>query len=247
MKLFWTPNKEGVLVLRDLEKESISFSRDAYFRGEFDSFNYMYYENFNHYVHDDIGCDYERYGCYIMEGDRVLDIGANIGIFSHRAELRGASEVVCFEPLSLAYECLKRNAGQKTKVNRLGVSSKRDFLNFSIHTDYTHIGGGSILPHKDVVTIFNEYVNVIGINEVFSTYGKFDFIKLDIEGGEVDLINAISDENLSSCRCFAMELHGVNGVVELQDRFVHRMNNLGFKQFVLQHNGGLRTINFWKI
>jgi len=246
MKNFWTLDKEGNQVLRDLEKENINFSRDGYFRGEYDSFNYMYYENFNHFVHDDIGCDYERYGCQIKEGDRVLDIGANIGIFSHRAESRGAREVVCFEPLTPTFECLKKNAGSRTLVYNMGVYSRNDLLNFSIHTDFTHVGGGSILAHKNVYTFYMEYVSVIGINELFSEHGNFDFIKLDIEGGEVDIMESIKDENLSTCRCFAMELHGVDNVQNVQDNFVKRMINLGFKHFVLTHNGGLRTINFWK-
>lgn len=246
MKMFWTLNKGGGLVLRDLENENITFSRDAYFKGEYDSFNYMYYENFNHYVHDDIGCDYERYGCVIEKGDRVLDIGANIGIFAHRAETRGAREIVSFEPLSPAYECLKRNAGINTITNKIGVSSKNDLMNFSVHTDYTHVGGGSYLTHKNVITIYEEYVNVIGINDLFNKHGIFDFIKIDIEGGEVEIMKSISDENLSSCRCLAMELHGVDDVQNIQDNFVFRMNKLGFRHFVLLHNGGLRTINFWK-
>ena len=105
-KKIWTLSPEGNEVLRDLKKENEEFSIDLYREGKFDANNFQWYEMFNHYVHDDIGCDYERYGCYIREGDVVLDLGGNIGIFAHRAETRGASKVISFEPVTPTFNCL---------------------------------------------------------------------------------------------------------------------------------------------
>ena len=76
-KKFWTIDKNGEHVLRDLSKEEEGWSYDRYLSGELDAYNYMWHEMFNHYVYDDNGCDYERYGCYIREGDVVLDLGDN--------------------------------------------------------------------------------------------------------------------------------------------------------------------------
>ena len=97
-KLFWTLGPNGDEILRNLEEENKEFTTNDYYNGKFDSNNYQWYEMFNHYVYDDLGCDYERYGCYIIEGDVVLDLGGNIGVFAHRAEIRGASKIISFEP-----------------------------------------------------------------------------------------------------------------------------------------------------
>ena len=105
-KKIWTLDKEGNEVLRDLAKENESFTMDRYYSGDFDGNNYMWHEMFTNFVYDDNGCDYERYGCFIKEGDVVLDIGGNIGIFAHRAEFRGASKVISFEPLTPTFNCL---------------------------------------------------------------------------------------------------------------------------------------------
>jgi len=105
-KKFWTLDKEGKEILRDLEKENENFTFLGYWENKFDSNNYQYQEMFNSYLHEDNGCDYERMGCYIKEGDVVVDIGANIGLFAHRAETRGASKVICFEPMTPTFECL---------------------------------------------------------------------------------------------------------------------------------------------
>ena len=198
-KLFYTLKPDGTEVLRDLKKENENFTLADYNDGKFDGNNYMWYEMFNHYVYDDLGCDYERYGCYIKEGDVVLDLGGNIGLFAHRAEMRGASQVISFEPVTPTFNCLIKNIGPKTLVYKNAVGGKNGFMTFRIHTDFTHIGGGtskdSTVNQKSI--IHSERVIVVGINEIFENIGtKIDFMKVDVEGGEVDVLSSITDENL---------------------------------------------------
>jgi FkbM family methyltransferase len=208
---------------------------------------------FHHFVYDDLGCDYERYGCYIREGDVVLDLGGNIGVFAHRAETRGASKVISFEPVTPTFNCLIKNRGPKTLVYKNAVGGKHGFTTFKIHTDYTHIGGGTsddqdlLLNNKQI--IHSERVIIIGINEIFENMeSKIDFMKIDIEGGEVDVLTSITDENLSSLRCLSGEFHKTYEEFDVfQQSFVERMERLGFKHFTLYHGDGtLITINFWK-
>jgi len=252
-KLFYTLTPDGAEVLRDLKKENENFSRDAYLRGEFDGNNYMWFEMFDHYSFDDNGCDYERRGCYIQEGDVVLDIGANIGLFAHRAETRGASKIICFEPVTPTFNCLIKNKGPKTLVYKNAIGGKQGFTTFNIHTDYTHIGGGT--SHEQDLKlngrniIHSERVIIIGINEIFEGMEcKIDFMKIDIEGGEVDVITSITDKNLSSLRCLAAEFHKTYEEFDtFQSNFTDRMVLLGFKHFTAYYgDGNLRTLTFWK-
>ena len=252
-KLFWTLRPNGEEVLRDLEQENKNFSREAYLRGEFDGNNYQWFEMFHHYSFDDNGCDYERYGCYIREGDVVLDLGGNIGVFAHRAEIRGASKVISFEPVTPTFNCLIKNKGPKTLVYKNAVGGKNGFTTFRIHTDFTHIGGGTSEDQDMLLnerqTIHSERVIIVGINEIFeSMESKIDFMKIDIEGGEVDVLTSITDKNLSKLRCLSAEFHKTYEDFDLfQEQFIQRMNNLSFKSFVLYHgDGNLRTLNFWK-
>jgi FkbM family methyltransferase len=252
-KLFWTLRPNGEEVLRDLEQENKNFSREAYLKGEFDGNNYQWFEMFHHYSFDDNGCDYERYGCYIREGDVVLDLGGNIGVFAHRAEIRGASKVISFEPVTPTFNCLIKNKGPKTLVYKNAVGGKNGFTTFRIHTDFTHIGGGTSEDQDMLLnerqTIHSERVIIVGINEIFeSMESKIDFMKIDIEGGEVDVLTSITDKNLSKLRCLSAEFHKTYEDFDLfQEQFIQRMNNLSFKSFVLYHgDGNLRTLNFWK-
>jgi len=247
-KKFWTIDKNGEHVLRDLSKEEEGWSYDRYLSGELDAYNYMWHEMFNHYVYDDNGCDYERYGCYIREGDVVLDIGGNIGVFAHRAETRGASKVISFEPMTPTFNCLIKNAGPKTDVYKMAIGSKNEWCEFKIEGDLSNTGGGTSVHNSGRDIVLREMVFILDVNEIFNLPNKINFMKIDIEGGEVDVLNAISDNNLSSLRCLSCEFHKLNDEFEdFQQNFINRMNNLGFKSFVLFHGGGnLRTVSFWK-
>ncbi len=252
-KKFWTLLPDGSEVLRDLKKENEEFSIGAYQSGKFDVNNYQWYEMFHHYSFDDNGCDYERYGCFIREGDVVLDLGGNIGVFAHRAESRGASRVISFEPVSPTFSCLIKNKGSRTSVFKNAVGGRNGFTTFSIHTDYTHIGGGTshdqdlMLGGRSIV--HTERVIVIGINEIFEGIDSpIDFLKIDIEGGEVEVLTSIKDEHLSSLRCLAAEFHKTfDAFEEFQSSFIDRMTLLGFRHFTVYYgNGNLRTLTFWK-
>ena len=252
-KLFWTLSSDGTEVLRDLKKENEGFSKPRYDNGEFDGNNFQWYEMFHHHVYDDNGCDYERMGCFIKKGDVVLDLGGNIGLFAHRAEQRGASKVYSFEPVTPTFNCLIKNAGPNTFVYKNGISSHNKFEDFVIHTDFRHIGGGTSkhdeLGLNDVNIIHKEKSYMIGINELFEGLNeKIDFFKIDIEGGEVDVLSSITDENLSSLRCLSSEFHATYDEFEIfQSNFCERMKKLGFSEFILYHGDGkLRTASFWK-
>ena len=192
------------------------------------------------------------YSEYLTKDDKViLDLGGNIGLFAHRAEMRGASQVISFEPVTPTFNCLIKNIGPKTLVYKNAVGGKNGFMTFRIHTDFTHIGGGtsndSTVNQKSI--IHSERVIVVGINEIFENIGtKIDFMKIDVEGGEVDVLSSITDENLSTLRCLSAEFHILDNTYEtFQDYFITRMEKLGFKYFNLYHgNGFLRTLTFWK-
>ena len=252
-KKFWTTDRFGGQVIRDVFEESKSFTWEGYTQGLFDSYNYQYHENFNNYIYDDNGCDYERYGCIIQEGDVVLDIGANIGVFAHRAEIRGASKVICFEPMTPTYNCLTKNIGPNTITYKNAVGGQCGTERFLIHTDFTNTGGGTTLQqdHNSYLheIVYTENVFKVNVNDIFQLYDKIDFMKIDIEGGEVEVLLSITDDNLLRLRCLAAEFHNTyEEFTDFERSFCGRMNRLGFQSFMLVHgtDNVLRTVNFWK-
>lgn len=251
-KLFWTLDLNGKEVLRDLEKEHENFSHENYLKGISDHYNYLWHEMFHNYNFDDNGCDYERMGCQIKEGDYVLDIGANIGVFAHRAEFRGAAKVYAFEPVTPTFNCLIKNKGPKTEVFKLAIGGVNEFRTFKLHTNINNLGGGTCDPDNNLIyknIVFEEKVFVIDINKIFEELvDKVDFLKMDIEGSEFESLNSIKDEYLNKLRCLSAEFHCHSNVFEeFQSKFIQRMEKLNFNHFILYYGDGkLRTISFWK-
>lgn len=247
---FWVTAPNGELILRDLKTESIDFTHEKYYNGEFDAFNYVWYENYDNTEFEANGCDYERRGCSIREGDVVLDVGGNIGAFSRRAEAEGASRVITLEPITPTYQCLSMNRGLRTEIYKFGLAGSTSFQEFQIHDDFTHIGGGtSKTKYENDKIVHRENALCLGVNEFFNggLFDRIDFMKVDIEGGEFDLFDFIHDEHLQKMRCVATEIHGIReDVSEWQNRLNDRMTNLGFTSFTLFYGDFLRTVNYWK-
>lgn len=242
-KNFWTRSKSGTLETRNLDRESRSFNFPDFWEGKYDIYNYLWWEMFGCYEFDSNGCDYERGNCQIREGDVVLDLGANIGAFAHRAEFRGASKVYSFEPIIETFECLKLNRGPKTKIFNIGVSGKSGFERFILEGDFNSMGSGRMEknPNGSNNLIYDEYSYIVDENEVLSL-DRFDFMKVDIEGCEYSLLDSITDENLSKIRCLALEFHNPEIDAIYLPQFNSRISNLGFTSFTLYRNYGLTTV-----
>jgi len=127
----------------------------------------------------------------------VLDIGANTGLFALRvAQLRPGSTVTCYEPMPGNFRQLLetielnhlRNATPMMKG--VGGVSRRERL-------YVHprnIGGHTILPAAD--WNWNHYVDIelVSMAAVLAELpsARCDLLKLDCEGAEKEIIDAIT-------------------------------------------------------
>ena len=199
------------------------------------------------------GCDYERHGCQILPGDVVVDIGANIGLFSHRAELKGASAVYAFEPIFTTYMALYLNSGKKTKTFKNAVYSDQRILEMSIPEMKSNTGGGITKEKLNSVnrhSVVDEMVPSIAINSLFekTMIGKIDFMKMNIAGSELECLSELTDHNLSSLRCLAIGMNlNIPGVDSFKSSFIERCHRLGFKTFTNHYIGGHQlTLNIWR-
>ena len=128
-----------------------------------------------------------RYSELLNEGNIVLDIGANVGIFSLLgAKIVGKTgKIYAFEPSQLTYDALLENINLNKATNifpqKLALSntegtihlgdSEDDALNFIDVKDEN--------PKGEVVEMLT-LDNWLKLNQIF----KVDFIKIDIEGAE---------------------------------------------------------------
>jgi FkbM family methyltransferase len=168
----------------------------------------------------------------INDGDVVVDLGGNVGIFNRWAYSQGASKVISFEPDKRYFKLLQLNADPRSIIFNAAVSNTIGEINLR---ESDHIGGSNI--GKDggykVRTYTLDYLFETGLVD------KIDFLKVDIEGAEQYAFLGISDDNLMKVKSIAMEYHHIHfGYDErLRQALIERLNNLGFNSFMMYMGG----------
>jgi len=155
-------------------------------------------------VNEVFGTDaYSHFFSKIKQGNTFVDIGANIGTVSVAAGLRGA-KVIAFEPNPYVTGLLRENLSLNrvsAVVHEKGVAGRSGKRSF--HFVPTMWGGGS-LHREDGEAI---EIDCVGINDFLDGYGNIDFMKIDIEGGEQEILGSISDKNIRKVKNFFIEYH----------------------------------------
>mgnify|MGYP000660110258 CR=1 FL=1 len=245
---FWT-RLNGELAYRNLEAEESEWNHDifnSWHLGKIDEAIVIYYEIYDcvngGYTDDSI---YQKDDVIIKPGDRVLDVGANIGIFARFAADKGASKIYSFEPVQENFQLLSLNRPEQCEAHRLAIS---DTDNQSINIAYTANapGGSSIFQHDDGVlqNVMSMSLDTLINNGIVE---GVDFMKMDIEGAEMYAFDGIRDEHLMAARCLTMEIH-VEAIGKAEaDKIYNRMHGLGFESWTLFNPDQCNIIWFTKL
>tara|TARA_B110000008_G_C16945508_1_gene554245 strand:- start:610 stop:1575 length:966 start_codon:yes stop_codon:yes gene_type:complete len=122
----------------------------------------------------------------------VIDIGANFGWYSiHFSKLVGQNgKVFAFEPVPETYEELnsniKLNFSQNIKVFNFALGNKNETISFNVPAFDGGSGASSefLRYSKKIQTSIHKLDEVIKDQDI----DKIDFIKADIEGGELNML-----------------------------------------------------------
>ncbi|KAI9033202.1 S-adenosyl-L-methionine-dependent methyltransferase [Hyaloraphidium curvatum] len=124
----------------------------------------------------------------------VLDVGANIGVFSLFAASRGAPRVIAFEPnprnAAKLRQSISANAGFKNIITVLeaGVSNVTGTAEFSAPVGNSGMGRIShdkIQPNKRHAKGFVSKVRMVSIDSSVPKNAEVSFMKIDVEGNEL--------------------------------------------------------------
>ena len=154
-------------------------------------------------------CDSDVYRVRNRSFKTVVDIGAHKGIFSLFCASLGAS-VWAFEPVLVNYDALLRHIeinsfkGQ-IKPHRAAIRSNIECAHSTVVNVRTGIDSSSIFT--DANDIRSEVVTSINIDAVLEEVKRTDVLKLDCEGAEFEILNAASDDLLSTVSYICAELH----------------------------------------
>lgn len=159
------------------------------------------------------GAGYNNYGSSSATGEDIfinflstvkpkfcIDVGANLGRYSENLLSNTSADVLAFEPLPYAFNCLKNLSAQYptrfTAVN-MGIGDKEEMLDLHYVTEDSewasfdkaiknidYIRGKHLKSVKIPVTTLDSYYQ----KNIKGKYGELDLLKIDVEGFEYEVL-----------------------------------------------------------
>lgn len=154
--------------------------------------------------------EYEPDGFEIGPEFTVVDIGAQIGVFSVCAGRRTPrGRVLSFEPhpdnFALLKSNLKANQLNHVRAYNCAVAEKAGPVTFFVSSFNT--GGHSIVESEGGDRKID--VEAVRLDDVLREEGiqRIDYLKVDCEGAEVQILRSLPDDIINSIQCIVMEIH----------------------------------------
>lgn len=184
-------------------------------------------------------------GFEIHENDLIVDIGAHIGSFSiYAAGFAKRGLVYSLEPVHSNFELLERNVELNGFTNIVPVekavtekSGQREIFvqlgDTTMHSFYNPRG-------KSRKTL----VRTITLADFMRDYSidQIDFLKMDCEGSEYEILIGCPDQILERIKRISMESHPLGGS-QNQNWMIKHLKKKGFKVTL---NPSIKTVYAWR-
>lgn len=157
----------------------------------------------------------------------IIDCGANTGLsvlFFKR--LYPKSKIVAFEPDSKIFEILKENISQynlkEVKLENKAVWKNNDGINF--------LASGGVGGHiNDNISENTIFIPTFRLKDLLDK--KVDFLKIDIEGAEYEVIRDCA-EKLDNVENIFIEYHSEEKNEQMLDEILKILKEAGFKYYI---------------
>lgn len=171
----------------------------------------------------------------IPKGGTIIDVGANIGVFSIYAAFHGAKRVYSFEPNKEAYETLCRNIRENGLEDVIipfnnAVSEKDgDFIMIpKASSPYNHISTDTGTENEDM-----DRIETISLPTFFRQHNieKIDLLKMDCEGAEFGIMHHMPEEIWSKIEKYKLEFHDL----QRREEIISLLKPLGFRNTLFKN------------
>lgn len=175
------------------------------------------------------------YADLINDSSTVIDLGANMGQFSHQINQLFGCRCYAVEAIPYLYDKIVQTS--LVKVLNYAITSSDQTVKFYIdkNPEFNHIAKLSDI--NETKTLIE--VDGISLESLVKKYSIecIDLIKMDIEGSEIDVFSTLSDELLTKVKQVTVEFHDfMFDIAEEVDLIESRMKKLGFIEIVFSKN-----------
>ncbi len=157
--------------------------------------------------------EYRELEDILRKAEVVLDLGAHKGIFSVYASVLGVEQIYTFEPdvdnFAAMKEHLKMNGVKNVLAKNVavaGVSGERELYLSEDSHNHSLIGGGDAVKVR--ATTVTDILRKFRIESV-------DLLKMDIEGAEFEVLQAMGAEDFSRIDNLFVEYHELSSEVKV--------------------------------
>jgi FkbM family methyltransferase len=159
----------------------------------------------------------------------VLDVGANVGMFTNYISLRNAKTVHAIEPNSKAFEQLKKQFYYQhgVKLHKVGLDTEDGQKLLYTNNENSTI---SSFLNKTSSDISEELIDMYRLPTFCRNLNisKVDLIKMDIEGMEYGIFDSLSDTDILMCDRYLVEYH-LNSLTDNKaKKLITRLERLGY-------------------
>ena len=173
--------------------------------------------------------EYKRKNFEIKTDDTVIDVGGHIGLFTlYASQFCKTGSIFTFEPEKENFELLSENISSNNlnhvKSFNLAVSNSSSSVTLYLNEDTA--GHSMFSKSSQSIT-----VNSISLKKIFdeNNIDHCDFLKLDCEGSEYEIIKNLPSEYFQKIQKMVIEYHMTDTHPELLDELVKILKSQNYK------------------
>jgi FkbM family methyltransferase len=164
----------------------------------------------------------------ISNDDVIIDVGAHIGLFAlFASQFCKNGKIFCYEPIKENYKILieniEMNQIQNIFPNNLAVTKETSRVKIFLNDDQS--GHSMFIQNKNFVEVDSKSLSDIFIDNGIK---ECDFLKLDCEGAEYEIVESLSADLFTKINKTAIEYHMVDTKPELLKQLINKLKQFSF-------------------
>lgn len=173
--------------------------------------------------------EYKKQGFEIKDDDTIIDIGAHIGLFAlYASQFCKSGKIFCFEPIKENFNILTVNVELNKITNIIAFNKAVSAENKTVTIYLNEDQSAHSIHHTSSKKI---QVESISLQDIFdlNSIEQCNFMKMDCEGEEYQIMAALPDSHYAKIRKICMEYHLSNVKPKSLDEMISRLAKLSFK------------------
>lgn len=172
--------------------------------------------------------EYSNPGFDLHEYDTIIDIGAHIGLFTlFASQFCKNGKIYCFEPVKENYDLLLSNIALNNLSNvsafNVAVADKISTVKIFLNNDES----GHSMFEQDSNSIEVQSTTLKNIFDE-NNISTCNFIKMDCEGAEYDIIGSLPQEYFIKIQKLIIEYHMADKKPDLLEALISKLESFSF-------------------